>query len=226
MRILVAEDDPLLAEGIRSALEQMGYRPVVASTGTDAHRLVESESFDLALLDIGLPEIDGLEVLRRLRQVNRDLHVILLTARDTVDDRIRGLDLGADDYLVKPVALGELAARIRALARRLRIEGASRLVHGPLVMDTDARRAWLDGRPFDLTVREWRLLEYLLRRPERVISKEQILEAVAGREEEVSYNAVEVYMSRLRSKLDPVGIRVRTVRGFGYMLEDFQAPQA
>ena len=223
MRILLAEDDALLARGMATGLEQFGHEVVVSARGDDASERLSMENFDLLVLDIGLPGIGGFEVLRGLRAFNRTLPVILLTARDAVEDRIRGLDLGADDYLIKPVALGELAARIRAQARRLQLEGASRLVHGPLILDCEARRGWLAGDPFELTVREWRVLEYLMRRTERVVPKHQLLEAVARSEDEVGYNAVEVYVSRLRAKLEPVGIRIRTVRGFGYMLEEFRA---
>lgn len=220
MRILVVEDDAVLAHGIRKVLDPFGFQLTLAASGAAAERAIAADTFDLALLDLGLPDADGLALLRTLRTDHRRLHVIVITARDSIDDRIRGLDLGADDYLVKPVTLAELAARVRAVARRLRIEGSSRLVHGPIVMDTDAKRAWIDDTPIELTVREWRMLEYLLRRPGRVVSKEQMLGVVSGREDAVSYNAVEVYMSRLRAKLDPAGVRVRTVRGFGYMLEE------
>jgi len=148
--------------------------------------------------------------------------VLLLTARDKVDDRVHGLDLGADDYMVKPFAMPELTARVRALLRRSQSQAGPRVGHGPLTLDMAARRAFLGGAPLELAAREWSVLEVLLGRVERVVSKEAIIQAVAGWGEELSPNAIEVYVSRLRAKLEPAGIRIRTVRGFGYMLEDFK----
>lgn len=221
MRILIVEDDAILADGVARTIQQMGFRPTVTSDGTRASELLSEEAFDLVLLDIGLPGVDGLTLLRRLRDGDSRTPVMLLTARDGIDDRIRGLDLGADDYLVKPVILSELAARVRARLRRVQLETSDELLHGPLRMDTRTRRAWLGAEVLALTSREWEVLEYLLRRPERVVSKEQIQSLVIGRDEP-NYNAVEVYVSRLRAKLEPAGVRIRTVRGFGYMLDDYR----
>ena len=223
MNILVVEDDAILAEGVARAIQHMGNAATVVRDGIQAQALLNrSDPFDLVILDIGLPGIDGLTLLRELRQSDRRTPVLLLTARDSIDDRIRGLDLGADDYLVKPVVLSELAARIRALLRRSTLEASNELLHGALRMDTKAKRLWLSGEEVEVTAREWVVLEYLLRRPERVVSKDQLRIAVFG-DEEPGYNAVEVYISRLRTKFESDGLRIRTVRGFGYMLEDFHA---
>jgi two-component system OmpR family response regulator len=184
------------------------------------------ERFDMIILDVGLPGIDGFEVLRRLRAAGDRTPVLVLTARDALDDRIHGLDLGADDYMAKPFAMPELAARVRALVRRSQAQTGPKIVHGPLVMDTLARRAQLGGVPLDLAAREWAVLEVLLARVEKIVSKEAIIQAVASWGEELTPNAIEVYVSRLRAKLDPAGVKIRTVRGFGYMLEEFREKKA
>ncbi len=218
VRLLIVEDDTSLATGLMRALSNEGYDVSAAVNGEEALERVRSEPYDLLVLDIGLPGIDGFEVLRRLRASGYALPVLILTARDAVDDRVRGLDLGADDYMPKPFALPELAARVRALGRRGRGQVGPRIVHGPLVLDTAARRAWLNGEPLEMAAREWSVLQVLLERVERTVSKEAIIEAVAGLSDDLSLNAIEVYVSRLRAKLEPAGIRIRTVRGFGYML--------
>jgi DNA-binding response OmpR family regulator len=221
MLVLIVEDDPVLADGMAAALRPLGLQPVLLHDGAQAAQVLARERFGLVILDIGLPGVGGLSLLRRLRQADSHTPVLLVTARDSAADRIGGLDLGADDYLVKPVLLPELAARVRALLRRLKLQSSEMLAHGPLRLDTRARRAWLHDAPLDLTMKEWQLIEYLLRRPETVVSKAQLHEAMAG-DEEATYNTVEVYVSRLRSKLEDSGIRIRTVRGFGYMLRDWQ----
>ncbi len=167
---------------------------------------------------MGLPGCNGFEVLRRLRQRDSDTPVLIRTARDTVEDRVHGLDLGADDYLVKPFAGRELEARIRALLRRRISNKSGLLIHGSLVLNLVTRQATIDAKPLELTVREWGLLEFLLIRTGRVISKAKIAEALTGWDQDISVNAVEVYVSRLRSKLEGY-ITLRTVRGFGYLLE-------
>ena len=144
----------------------------------------------------------------------------MLTARDALNERVRGLNLGADDYLTKPFAAVELLARVQALVRRSRGQSAQRREHGPLTLDEEAHRAWLDGQPLDLPRREWAILQFLLDNPDRVLSKERIVAAICSWDSDMSENAVEVYVSRLRTKLEPAGIRIRTVRGLGYMLED------
>jgi len=222
MRILIVEDDATLGSGLGRILQSEGYAVDLMARGEQAVQAAQRERFDLVILDVGLPDIDGFEVLRRLRGGAQRMPVLVLTARDTVDDRVHGLDLGADDYLAKPFAMPELAARVRALIRRSQAQSGPRIVHGPLALDTVARRAFLDEAPLDLAAREWAVLEVLLARVERVVSKESIIQAVASWGDELSANAIEVYVSRLRAKLEPAGIRIRTVRGFGYMLEEFR----
>jgi two-component system OmpR family response regulator len=228
MRLLIVEDDAPLASGLRRMLEAEGYAVDVTARGEEAVLAASQERFDLVILDIGLPQMDGFEVLRRLRAAatanSGPMPVLVLTARDAVDDRVRGLDLGADDYMAKPFAMPELTARVRALLRRSQAHGDPRIVHGPLAIDTVARRAFLRGEPLELAAREWAVLEVLLAKVEKIVSKEAIIQAVAGWGDELSPNAIEVYISRLRSKLEPAGIRIRTVRGFGYMLEEFKEP--
>ncbi len=222
VRVLIVEDDTALARGIARILEGEGHAVDVMASGEQAVLGARQERFDMVILDVGLPDIDGFEVLRRLRAAGERAPVLVLTARDALDDRIRGLDLGADDYMAKPFAMPELTARVRALVRRSRAQTGPKIVHGPLVLDTLARRAQLAGAPLELAAREWAVLEVLLARVEKVVSKESIIQAVANWGEELTSNAIEVYVSRLRAKLDPAGVKIRTVRGFGYMLEEFK----
>jgi two-component system, OmpR family, response regulator len=226
VRVLIVEDDATLASGIARILESEGHAVDVVSKGEQAVLGARQERFDMIILDVGLPGIDGFEVLRRLRAAGDRTPVLVLTARDALDDRIHGLDLGADDYMAKPFAMPELAARVRALVRRSQAQTGPKIVHGPLVMDTLARRATLGGQPLDLAAREWAVLEVLLARVEKIVSKESIIQAVASWGEELTPNAIEVYVSRLRAKLEPAGVKIRTVRGFGYMLEEFQEKKA
>jgi two-component system OmpR family response regulator len=226
MRLLIVEDDAPLASGLSRILEAEGHAVDVTSRGEAAVAAASQERFDLVILDIGLPQMDGFEVLRRLRAKQSDnggpVPVLVLTARDAIEDRVRGLDLGADDYMVKPFAMPELTARVRALLRRSQARGGPRVVHGPLTLDTVARRAFLKGEPLELAAREWAVLEVLLAKVEKIVSKEAIIQAVAGWGDDLSPNAIEVYVSRLRSKLEPAGVHIRTVRGFGYMLEEYK----
>ena len=219
MRILVVEDDPLLAESLVRALQQQGYGVGHARRGQEADAALCNHRFDLLLLDIGLPGVDGFEVLRRLRARADPMPVLVVTAREAVDERVHGLDLGADDYLTKPFSLSELEARVRALLRRTKPALASRVVVGSLTVETAARRARIDGRPIDLTTREWGLLELFLSRPGCALSKVQIAQSLSDSLAVIAPNTVEVYVSRLRAKLEPAGIVIRTVRGFGYLWE-------
>lgn len=226
MRVLIVEDDPLLASGQRRILQMEGFAVDVVPRGETAIQAAEHERFDVVILDIGLPGIDGFDVIRRLRRGRHDMPILVVTARDTVCDRVRGLDLGADDYLVKPFANPELVARVRALVRRSQARSGPKIVHGPLTMDTVARRAFLGTQPLDLAAREWAVLEVLLAHVEKIVSKDMIIQAVTGWVEDISPNAIEVYISRLRAKIEPAGISIRTVRGFGYMLEDYREKPA
>jgi two-component system OmpR family response regulator len=218
MQVLLVEDDAVLSDGLTRVLQSHGMQVDVAADGLVADKLLLNPRCSVAVLDIGLPGIDGFEVVRRLRARGSLLPVLLLTARDAVDDRVRGLELGADDYLVKPFATAELVARIRALARR-NAAPSSILTVGQLTLDPDARRARIGSRALDLSVREWAVLEYLLQQLGRVVSKQQIIEAILPWGDDLTTNAVEVYVSRLRIKLQDAGIEIRTIRGFGYMLE-------
>jgi len=186
--------------------------------GRHADILLVDEQFDLVVLDVGLPDIDGFEVLRRLRQRHSATNVLVLTARDAVEDRVRGLDLGADDYLTKPFSVNEFEARVRALLRRGAAPAAAWSVAG-MTVDAAAKRIRVDGRPVDLTPREWALLELFLTHPGRVLSKDQIAESLFTFDEQLSSNAIEVHVSRLRTKIQPAGAHIRTVRGFGYLWE-------
>ena len=226
MRILIVEDDVPLASGIARILEGEGHAVDVMAKGEQAVLGARQERFDMVILDVGLPGIDGFEVLRRLRGAGDRTPVLVLTARDALDDRVHGLDLGADDYMAKPFEMAELTARVRALVRRSQAQTGPKIVHGPLVLDTLARRAQLAGMPLDLAAREWAVLEVLLARVEKIVSKEAIIQAVASWGEELTPNAIEVYVSRLRAKLDIAGVKIRTVRGFGYMLEEFREKKA
>ena len=219
MRVLIVEDDELLATGLMRILDQSGYAVDRVNSGERADLALSSENFDLVVLDIGLPGIDGYTVLKRLRARGQTCPVLILTARDDVADKVRGLDSGADDYLVKPFVLNEFEARVRALVRRGTQANSAQLVCGDLVLDTLGHRAWINQAPLNLTAREWGVLEYLLTRQGQVLSKDKILQAVCSWDENISPNAIEVYMSRLRSKLEPAGVHIRTIRGFGYLLE-------
>ena len=218
MHVLLVEDDPVLADGIARILRGHGMVVDVVHNGDDADRALQAREVSVAVLDIGLPGIDGFEVVRRLRSRGSQLPVLLLTARDDVQDRVRGLEMGADDYLVKPFAAPELVARLKALVRRSNPRPVD-LQLGGLQLDPFARRATIDGLTIELSAREWAVLEYLMQHASRVVSKQQIIDAILPWGEEVTLNAVEVYISRIRAKIDKAGISIKTIRGFGYMLE-------
>jgi len=220
MRVLIVEDDKALADGLIRTLRQSGYAVDHAETGELALRACAEEHYDLVVLDLGLPGIDGFDVLRQLRRGSRAGSILILTAHDAEADRVRGLDLGADDYVTKPFSLPELEARARALMRRSQAVKSPKLHFGRLTVDTVGRRASIGSDPLDLTPREWAALEYLLMRVGQVVSKEHMLQAMCSWDDSLTHNAIEVYISRLRSKLQDAGIRIRTVRGFGYMVED------
>jgi two-component system OmpR family response regulator len=219
MRILVAEDDAVLADAVQRLLRQSGHAVDWVQNGAQAEDAVQVGQFDLLILDLGLPKKSGLEVLKRLRARDSRLPVLILTASDGVSDRVRGLDAGADDYLAKPFDIAELEARVRALARRGMAGSATLLRHGALDYDQVGRVARLNGTPLELSARELNLLEILLRRSGRMLSKDQLVSHLCEWGEEVSPNAIEVYVHRLRKKLEPGGVRIVTVRGLGYSLE-------
>ena len=220
MRILIAEDDRVIADGLLRALRASGAAVDHVDSGTEADAaLMTNKEFDLLILDLGLPKMHGLEVLRRLRARGSSLPVLILTAADSVEERVKGLDYGADDYMAKPFSLQEMEARVRALIRR-RMGGASDSIrHGPLVYDQAGRVASIDGKMIDLSARELGLLEVLLQRAGRMVSKDQLVERLCEWGEEVSNNAIEVYIHRLRRKIEKGPIRIATVRGLGYCLE-------
>ncbi len=220
MRVLIVEDDKALADGLMRTLKQSGYAVDHAESGELALRACAEEHYDLIVLDVSLPGIDGFEVLRRLRRDNHAGSILLLTAHDAEPDRVRGLDLGADDYVTKPFSLPELEARARALIRRSQVVRSPKLHFGRLTVDTAARRANVGSDALELTPREWAVLEYLLMRVGQVVSKEHLLQAMCSWDDSLTHNAIEVYVSRLRSKLQHAGIKIRTVRGFGYMVDD------
>ncbi len=219
MRILLAEDDGVLADGLSRSLRAGGYAVDTVDSGTDADVAMVAQSYDLLILDLGLPRMPGLEVLRRLRSRNDLVPVLILTAADSIDQRVRGLDLGADDYMAKPFALSELEARVRALVRRRMGSSSSRVRYGPLTYDQIGRAVYIDEQLLELSAREIGLLEILLQRVGRLVSKEQIVEHLCEWGDEISYNAIEVYMHRLRKKLEGGGVKIATVRGLGYCLE-------
>lgn len=223
MRILIAEDDPALADGLTHALDQAGYAVDCATNGEQANLMLHDAVYDLAILDIGLPRLDGTEVLRRLRQRGSKTPILVLTARDAIEDRVLGLDLGADDYMTKPFNLVELEARVRALIRRGQLGSNMALMCGSLALDTSARRARCGELTLDISAREIGVLEVLMLRQGKVVNKEQIMEALCNWDEGLGNNAIEVYIHRLRKKLEMSGARIRTIRGLGYLLEEEKA---
>ncbi len=219
LRLLVVEDNETLAQGLTTVLKGAGYAVDLVSDGQSAQAALSTTLYDLAVLDLTLPDMDGLEVLRWLRQQRGDCAVLVLTARGALDDRIRGLDLGADDYMTKPFEVRELEARVRVLLRRRAGLRSSQLEFGGLSLDLSARQATLEGERLELPARELNLLETLLLRAEQVVSKQQIIESLADFDDDISENAVEQYVSRLRKRLEPRGLKIRTARGLGYILE-------
>ncbi|MBL8446221.1 MAG: response regulator transcription factor [Zoogloeaceae bacterium] len=223
MRILLAEDDPVIADGLGRALKRGGYAVDHVASGADADAALTSQTFDLLILDLGLPKLPGIDVLKRLRARRSSLPVLVLTAQDGVDDRVRGLDAGADDYLTKPFALPELEARVRALTRRGTGQ-ASCIEIAKLSYDQTDRVLKIGGQLVELSAREVGLLEVFLLRIGRLVSKDQLVDHLCGWGDEVSCNAIEVYVHRLRKKLEDSGVRIVTVRGLGYCLEKPDSP--
>jgi two-component system, OmpR family, response regulator len=224
MRILLVEDDVMLASGVKLGLCQAGYAVDWVPSAERAEMAFQDHSFDAAVVDLGLPGLDGLELTRRLRKAGQGLPILILTARDALNDRVNGLDSGADDYMVKPFELPELLARLRALLRRSQAATSAVLSFGPLELDTAFRRARLvdetgQEHALELGPREWTVMSYLLTHAPKPASKDKLLQALTGWDKEITANAVEVYISRLRGKLEPFGVTLKSIRGFGYRLE-------
>lgn len=219
MRIFLVEDNSALADGVSRALTKVGYAVDVTGDGEDADGILATQDFDLVILDLNLPGFDGLEILRRMRRRGNNAQVLILTARDGIEDRVAGLDLGADDYLTKPFDLAELEARTRALLRRGAGASSPEIRQGGLRFNSVARRVWINEASIDLPRRELGLLEILLNRTGHVVSKENMADGLANFDEDISPNAIEIYISRLRKRLKPAGLNIRTVRGLGYLLE-------
>jgi two-component system OmpR family response regulator len=220
MRILLVEDDLPLAEALTSLLLGAGYAVDCVHDGLSAELLAQSERFDLVILDLNLPEKDGLSVLRSLRARRNPVPILILTARSAPDDRVAGLDLGADDYMIKPFDVREFEARVRNILRRQAGGLSSTVWIGPVGFDMAARRVTTaTGEPIDLPARELALLELLFLRAGRVVGKDSIVQSLTSLDDSLSDNAIEQYVSRLRRRLQPHGLHLRTARGLGYMLE-------
>ena len=219
MRILMVEDDAALARSIAALLRAGGHAVDHSASGEEALTLVSGEPYALLILDVGLPDIDGFTVLERLRRRGGKVPVLMLTARDALDDRVRGLDLGADDYLRKPFEPEELEARVRALGRRRGGDPAVVVTIGALALNRSTGAAEVAGRALDLRRREWAVLDALATRAGQVVPRELLLAEVFGYDEPVGPNAIEVNVTRLRGKLAPDGPQIRTVRGVGYLLD-------
>ena len=222
MKILLVEDDAALGHAMSTSLNKAGYSVNWAHDGFEADVALHDYVYDAVILDLGLPRIDGFEVLKRMRARKVTAPVIILTARDDLDDRVRGLDLGADDYLTKPFKLPELEARLRAQIRRNNSILGSTIEYGPLVLNITDKMLIVNGETMPLSPREFSVLEMLLTRVGRVVSKDAIIDALSKWDEGVGNNAIEVYIHRIRKKLEPLGINVLTIRGLGYLLQKAQ----
>jgi DNA-binding response OmpR family regulator len=218
LRLLIVEDDLILKDGLERAFNKAGYAVDVISDGDAADQLLGYQAYDVIVLDCGLPKLNGFEVLKRLRARGNKTPVLILTALEDTQNRVKGLDLGADDYLTKPFDLEELEARIRALIRRGVSGGSANISFGDLMFDTSHRQCFVKGVALALSAREIALLELLMLKAGKVVSKNKILEHLCNWDDEISENAVEVIVSRLRKKLNEFKIEVRTVRGLGYLL--------
>jgi two-component system OmpR family response regulator len=219
MNLLLAEDDALLADALQQQLVNASFKVEWAENGAVAEYLLLKDRFDIAILDLGLPMVDGLTVLKRVREAGRTLPILVLTALDALEHRVAGLQAGADDYLTKPFDFPELEARLHALLRRSRPAGTAVQLRG-LSLDRAAHRASIGGEPLELSPREWTLLELLLTERDRVVTKPQIVSAWGSEDS----GSLEVYIHRLRKKLEGSGLAVRTVRGLGYLLEATASP--
>ena len=219
LKILLVEDDDFLSAGLRMALNDTGYTVEHSPDGEDAVLLMSTNTYDLVILDLNLPGIDGLEVLSRIRKQRCGTPVLILSARTGLNNRVNGLDLGANDYMTKPFELPELEARIRALLRKEHWGNMTEIVHGDLCFDTVARTITINDKSVELSVRELTVLEILLKRAGRVVKKERILDELAGVDLEPTYNALDILIHRLRKKIDHSQCSIRTIRGLGYVLD-------
>lgn len=215
----MVEDNAVLARGLADLLKGSGYAVDRVGDGASAIAVTDSEHFDLVILDLNLPEVDGIDVLRHLRGRGAGPGVLILSARDAPEDRVRGLDLGADDYMIKPFDIGELEARVRTLLRRQAGLKATSISFGEVTFDLNSRTFSAHGRPIELPSRETGLLETLFLRAGKVVSKQAIMASLAGFDDDLSSNAIEQYVSRLRRRMAPFGLTVRTARGIGYYLD-------
>ncbi len=218
MRLLLIEDDPALREGLARQLREEGYRVEMAADGAEGLFLAQEYPFDLAIVDLGLPKVNGMTIVQRIRADGKDIPVLILTARSTWQDKVAGLEAGADDYVVKPFEYPELAARVKALLRRSMKAVSDVLTLGPLQLDLGAQTVQLNGAPLELTAFEYRLLEYLVRERERVVTRRELSDYLYPHGDDRDSNVLEVLMGRLRRKLDPEGTLapIETVRGRGY----------
>ena len=216
MRILVVEDEPTLAEQLAEGVREAGYAVDVAHNGLDAHFMGDTESFDAVVLDLGLPQMDGITVLKKWRAAGRTMPVLILTARDNWHEKVAGIDAGADDYLTKPFHMEELLARLRALIRRAGGHASAELACGPVTLDTRNNRVTVEGRALTLTSHEYRVLAYLMHHAGEVVSRSDLVEHIYAQDFDRDSNTVEVFIGRLRKKL-PSGL-IETVRGMGYRL--------
>ncbi len=221
MRLLIVEDEPTLARQLRETLEGAGYAVDVANDGEEGHFLGSSESYDAIVLDLGLPEMDGLTVLDKWRKADIGIPVLVLTARDSWSDKVAGLDAGADDYLAKPFQMEELIARLRALIRRSTGNASSELEAGDVRLDTRSGRVTLSGTPVRLTAQEYKLLAYLMHHKGKVVSRTELIEHIYDQDFDRDSNTIEVFITRIRKKLGPD--LIQTIRGLGYSLDDPQA---
>jgi len=217
MRLLLVEDDPLIGDGIRAGLRQEDYSVDWFTEARTAEMALQSEKYDLMVLDLGLPDKSGLEILKRLRSQGSELPVLILTARDAVSDRVAGLDTGADDYMLKPFDLDELSARLRALLRRSSGRASSEIIHGDITLDPAAHSVSKDGTAIDISPREYAVLHLLLSNSGKVMSRSRLEEGLYSWDGEVESNAIEVYVHHLRKKLGAE--LIRTIRGVGYIID-------
>jgi len=219
MKLLLVEDDPILKDGLARSLQQAGYAVDGTANGVEANHMLSMQDYDLLILDLGLQARDGLEVLGKFRAHNKTTPVLIITARDSITDRVSGLDLGADDYLTKPFELAEFEARVRALLRRGLGALSNQVAIGELRLDLNGRRAYLREEALELSARELGVLQILMLRAGQVVNKEQLADKLCSWGDEIGQNAIEVYVHRLRKKLEQSGISIRTIRGLGYLLE-------